>query len=105
MVRGADLLDSTARQLYLQKRLGLLTPTYLPIPVVMDEHGNKPDKSKQADIVNMTKPIEILKHALRFLGQALPDQADSVETILDFAIHHWQPDSVPRQQAYFYATH
>ena len=104
VVRGADLLDSTARQVYLQKRLGLSTPTYLHIPIVIDERGKKLGKSTQADIVNMTKPVDTLKHALRFLGQVLPDQADSIETILDFAIHHWQPDSILKQQTRFYST-
>src|SRR5262249_22203133 len=65
VVRGADLLDSTPRQIYLQRLLGLPTPRYLHVPVAVDAQGEKLSKHLGA------RPIdrEDLPRALRFLGQ------------------------------------
>ncbi len=68
IVRGADLLDSTPRQIYLQRRLGYPTPRYLHMPVVMDDDGRKLSKQDRARPVDRADPIAALRMALEFLG-------------------------------------
>jgi glutamyl-Q tRNA(Asp) synthetase len=69
VVRGADLLDSTARQIYLQQRLGLPTPRYLHIPVAINAAGEKLSKQTGAQAVDCVHPGETLRRAFAFLGQ------------------------------------
>src|SRR5207248_11777643 len=77
VVRGADLLDSTPRQIYLQRLLGLPTLGYLHVPVAVDAAGEKLSKQTGA------QPIEAswatIRRALRFLGQ--PDAASLDEAV------------------------
>lgn len=68
VVRGADLLDSTARQLYLQELLGLPHPGYMHLPLVKDDQGRKLSKSEAAHPVDPADPLPALRQALRFLG-------------------------------------
>ncbi len=69
VVRGADLLDSTPRQILLQRLLGLPTPKYLHLPLVRDQHGTKLSKSTQGPSVDPHNPMPVLRAALKFLGQ------------------------------------
>lgn len=69
VVRGADLLDSTPRQIHLQRRLGLPTPAYMHLPLALDADGNKLGKSLQALPVDDADPWPALAAAWRFLGQ------------------------------------
>lgn len=68
VVRGADLRDSTARQAYLQRLLGLPVPRYLHVSLVVDEHGEKLSKQTGATPVDVRRPIDTLNAALDFLG-------------------------------------
>lgn len=68
VVRGADLLDSTPRQIHLQRCLGLPTPHYLHLPLVLDGEGRKLSKSSQATDIDSTNPLPALRRALAFLG-------------------------------------
>jgi len=88
IVRGADLLDSTPRQIYLQRLLGLATPRYLHVPVAVDARGEKLSKHAGA------RPIdrEDLHRALRFLGQP-------ASATLDDAVRSWNPARVPARRA------
>ncbi|MDY0021079.1 tRNA glutamyl-Q(34) synthetase GluQRS [Arenimonas caeni] len=69
VVRGADLLDSTPRQILLQQRLGLPTPAYAHLPLVLDAEGRKLGKSLAALPVDAADPLPALRAAWAFLGQ------------------------------------
>ena len=69
VVRGADLLDSTARQIYLQHALALPTPAYLHIPVVTNTDGQKLSKQTLAAAIAPAEASRQLCRALTFLGQ------------------------------------
>jgi glutamyl-Q tRNA(Asp) synthetase len=88
VVRGADLLDSTARQILLQRLLGVPTPRYLHVPVAVNAAGEKLSKQTGARAV---EPGD-LPRALAFLGQhPNPD--------LSMAIKNWDPARIPRARA------
>lgn len=93
VVRGADLLASTPRQIFLQHLLGLPVPHYMHLPVAVNKAGEKLSKQTQATPVDTSRPAETLLRVLNFLRQAPPDGlADSdVPAILDWAVQHWQP--------------
>jgi glutamyl-Q tRNA(Asp) synthetase len=71
VVRGEDLADNTARQILLQRALGLPTPTYLHTPLVLAEDGRKLSKQNGAAALDTTQPLVALRQAARRLG--LPD--------------------------------
>ncbi|SIT40799.1 Glutamyl-Q tRNA(Asp) synthetase [Paraburkholderia ribeironis] len=80
IVRGADLMDSTARQIYLQRCLGVPTPCYLHVPVVTNERGEKLSKQNGATALDSDRPLEALSAAARHLGL---DLGGSTPTTLD----------------------
>ncbi|TAN01302.1 MAG: tRNA glutamyl-Q(34) synthetase GluQRS [Rhodanobacteraceae bacterium] len=84
VVRGCDLLDSTPRQILLQRLLGLPTPAYLHLPLAVDAGGRKLSKSTDAPAVDAREPMAALASALRLLGQPVPDAPD-IETLLRIA--------------------
>lgn len=88
VVRGADLLTSTPRQIILQQALGLATPAYLHLPVVLDRAGDKLSKQTLAAPLDDARPLPALKQAARFLGLEL----GKVENLGEFwrqAEAHW----------------
>lgn len=88
VVRGADLLDSTPRQIYLQRLLGAPTPRYLHVPVVTNEVGEKLSKQTGALALDQARPLEELLFAARFL-QLPVDCAASVDDFWKQAIAAW----------------
>jgi glutamyl-Q tRNA(Asp) synthetase len=68
VVRGADLLDSTPRQIHLQKLLGLPTPRYTHVPLVVNHNGEKLSKQTLAPPLDWARKEELLDEAFRFLG-------------------------------------
>jgi glutamyl-Q tRNA(Asp) synthetase len=98
IVRGADLLVSTPRQLLLQRALGLPRPQYAHVPVAVDARGEKLSKQTRAAPVTPEQAPEALRAALRFLGQQLPAEAQNLncETLWSWAIDHWQLSRIPR---------
>lgn len=68
VVRGTDLIDSTARQIYLQRLLGVATPRYMHVPVVVNSDGEKLSKQTGAQALNLEEPIAALIDAAAFLG-------------------------------------
>lgn len=101
VVRGADLLDSTPRQIYLQQLLGLPTPDYAHVPLALDGAGNKLSKQSKARPVDPNEPVGGLLAAWKFLGQAAPDSTPtSVESFWQFAIDRWSLERLrPKGQA------
>ncbi len=98
VVRGCDLLDSSARQIHLQQLLSLPTPTYLHLPVAVNAHGEKLSKQTFAARLDLQRPVTALHAALEFLGQQPPRElrADTLDTLWDWARTHWQPRDIPR---------
>ena len=90
IIRGTDLLDSTFRQIAIQKMLGKQSPSYGHLPLVTDSLGNKLSKQSGATAVDMTRPSENLRSALGFLRQPSPPKtARSIRDLLDFATENW----------------
>lgn len=98
VIRGADLLHSTGRQIYLQRQLGFSTPVYAHLPVVVNDAGEKLSKQTHAPAIDTTSPSHALVGALRFLGQSPPAEiADApVSSIWQWAISNWTLRRVPR---------
>jgi len=95
VVRGADLLDSTPRQLYLMDKLGSASPHYAHIPLLLGNDGQKLSKQNQAPALAGDKASTNLRQALTFLNQpTLPPSANTVPAIVEFAIRHWSRDRV-----------
>jgi glutamyl-Q tRNA(Asp) synthetase len=101
VVRGADLLDSTARQIHLQRLLGLPTPAYVHLPVALDADGSKLSKSAGALRIDPTRPLPALRAALAFLGWPAASFAGlrSPEAILALACASFSLDRLPRVRA------
>lgn len=97
VVRGSDLLDSTPRQIYLQRLLGLPAPDYAHLPVAVDGFGNKLSKQTGATPLDLRDPAPALWVALRFLGQSPPPslRREPPSAILAWARARWRLERVP----------
>ena len=96
VVRGADLLESTPRQLYLQQQLGFAYPVYGHIPLVRDACGKKLSKDDAARALPLNNPLPSLLAAWQFLGQI--SLASGITHVSDFwseAARLWSPARVP----------
>ena len=98
VVRGADLLDSTSRQIYLQQMLGYSTPGYTHVPAATNQHGEKLSKQTLAPPLDKLNPHKDLWHALHFLGQQPPAglQQSPITELWEWAKLHWQSGRIPR---------
>jgi glutamyl-Q tRNA(Asp) synthetase len=106
VVRGADLLNSTPRQCYLQEILGLKRPEYLHLPLVSDGQGRKLSKQARDLPVNPQRPLDSLLPALGFLGQALPPiRPGSLTEFWQWAIAHWEIQDIPTTRSRPVAEH
>ena len=98
IVRGADLIESTPRQIHLQRLLGEPTPDYVHLPVALNARGEKLSKQSFAVPIDTARPQQVLFQALQFLGQQPP--AELLENNMDdfwrWAVAHWQLARVPR---------
>lgn len=100
IVRGADLLDSTPRQIYLQQVLGYATPSYTHVPVAANASGEKLSKQTLAAALDQRQAAALLWQALHFLGQG-PEPAlreAELDAVWAWAHGHWRMDRIPRQR-------
>lgn len=93
VVRGEDLADNTARQILLQRALGLPTPRYLHTPLVLGANGEKLSKQNGAQALDTSRPLVVLNQAAAMLG--LQPQTGETATALEAWVKEWK-DAVLR---------
>ena len=100
VVRGADLLLSTPRQIHLQRLLGLPTPRYVHLPVAVNAAGQKLSKQTLAMAVAADTAVPALAATLEFLGQpsAASTHRMSLRAFWRAAVEQWNPARIPRVQ-------
>ncbi len=91
IVRGEDLLMNTPRQIFLQRLLGVATPTYLHVPLVRNAAGEKLSKQTLARAIGVDAPVETLQASWAFLKQADLGRVDSVAAFWKAAVAAWNP--------------
>lgn len=98
VVRGADLLDSMARQILLQRLLGYPTPACAHLPVACNAMGEKLSKQTLARAIDCAEPAFVLVDALEFLGQAPPAGLAEcgLTAVWHWALAHWALARVPK---------
>ncbi|PCI75498.1 MAG: tRNA glutamyl-Q(34) synthetase GluQRS [SAR86 cluster bacterium] len=98
VVRGWDLLDSTPRQIYLQRVLNYRPMSYAHIPIIVDERGQKLSKQAFAPSIETDRASDAIYKALTFLGQAPPAELEkeSAEAQLQWAIASWDIRAVAK---------
>ncbi|PXW85705.1 glutamyl-Q tRNA(Asp) synthetase [Nitrosomonas sp. Nm84] len=97
IVRGMDLLDSTPRQILLQRLLGYATPSYLHLPVVTNALGEKLSKQTHAAPIDVSNALMQLVNALHFLGQEPPLEMieGDIASFWHWAQENWRVDQIP----------
>ncbi len=98
VVRGADLLNSTTRQIFIQQLLGFSQPTYMHIPIVKNELGQKLSKQTLAAPLEISQANTTLWQALAFLNQNPPQSLKhgTIEQLWGWATPHWLTKSIHR---------
>jgi glutamyl-Q tRNA(Asp) synthetase len=97
VVRGADLLASTPRQIYLQRLLRLASPYYAHLPVAVNAQGEKLSKQTLAVALDTSHVASLICQALTFLGQHPPDTLSdgAIHEVWSWAVSHWKLNTVP----------
>ena len=100
VVRGADLLNSTAWQICLQRALGLVSPDFAHLPLIVEPGGAKLAKSRRSVPLDPGRAAPLLLAALGLLRQSPPSRLEfeAPRSILEWAIQNWNPRA-------FHATH
>ncbi len=94
VVRGADLLDNTERQIYLGQLLGYPRLSYMHLPLAMNDQGQKLSKQNLAQALDLTQAPQLLKQALQALHQAEVD-LDAPQRMLQQAVAQWDIERIP----------
>ena len=99
VVRGADLIEPTGRQISLYQILGQPEVSYLHLPLAMDTNGNKLSKQNHATAIDVANPKPALLHAMAFLGFDIPDdiRAANVDEILRWGCENWRLQQLPAE--------
>jgi glutamyl-Q tRNA(Asp) synthetase len=99
VVRGADLLDSTPRQIYLQRCLGLALPRYAHVPVLTEPDDLKLAKSRRSVRADIAAPLPQLLSVFSLLGLAPPAglHATGLAQAWAWGIAHWDKNAVPNR--------
>lgn len=101
VVRGADLLESTPRQIWLQHCLGYATPNYAHLPVASNAAGEKLSKQTLAPALDPAQAAALLVDALLFLGQPAPGdlRRAAVSEVWAWAHANWEFSAIPQVQS------
>lgn len=96
IVRGADLIPVTIKQLALYSQFGWPKPNYLHLPLVLEPSGRKLSKQNHAQSITTDNPVQVLSQALHFLGQSLPLawQDATINELLTWAVAHWNINDI-----------
>ena len=97
VVRGNDLLGSTARQILLFRRLGLPEPAYLHLPLIADSDGRKLSKRESDDPIRGLDGAPLIRMALTLLNHPPPAAVQTLDGLWSWAISHWNPGRLPSQ--------
>lgn len=97
VVRGADLLDNTERQIWLSQLLGYPQLSYMHLPLAMNDQGQKLSKQNLAQALDLSKAPELLQKAILGLGQPNVD-LDQPRLMLKQAVAQWNVDLIPHGQ-------
>lgn len=97
VVRGADLLDNTERQIWLSQLLGYPQLSYMHLPLAMNDQGQKLSKQNLAQALDLSKAPELLQKAILALGQPNVD-LDQPRLMLKQAVAQWNVDLIPHVQ-------
>lgn len=95
VVRGADLLDNTARQIWLGSLLNYPTLNYMHLPLAMNDQGQKLSKQNLAQALDISKAPELLQQAILALGQAAVE-LDQPRIMLQQAVQQWDVELIPK---------
>jgi len=106
VVRGADLLDSTPRQIFLQKLLGFPTPAYMHLSVAVNNQGEKLSKQTKAALLDVSNPVKQLIEAISFLGQDPPIELleNNVSSFWKWAIDNWSTEKIHKKRTLPFIT-
>lgn len=103
VIRGSDLLDVTARQIFFFQLLNKSAPVFGHLPLALMPNGQKLSKQNQAPALDSKKAAENIWHALVFLGQDPPGDSRSspIAGLLEWGIKNWKLKSIPRQDQFW----
>jgi glutamyl-Q tRNA(Asp) synthetase len=95
VVRGADLLDNTVRQIWLGSLLNYPSLNYMHLPLAMNHQGQKLSKQNLAQALDISKASNLLQQAILALGQPLVE-LDQPRIMLQQAVQQWDINVIPR---------
>ncbi|MGE9553509.1 tRNA glutamyl-Q(34) synthetase GluQRS [Erwinia amylovora] len=103
VVRGADLIEPTVRQIALYQQFGWPAPAYLHLPLAINTDGNKLSKQNHAPPLPPGDPRPVMVQALQFLGQPVADdwQDLPLSGLLQRAVRQWDVATIPRQDSFY----
>ncbi|MFA5631873.1 MAG: tRNA glutamyl-Q(34) synthetase GluQRS [Porticoccaceae bacterium] len=99
VIRGMDLLDSTARQVWLMAELGCGAPVYGHLPLALNRHQQKLSKQNLAQDIDLLPPAANLRLALEWLGIAVPPGLEDIAALLAHGVSRWRRDLLAGRQA------
>ncbi|MCS4272121.1 MULTISPECIES: tRNA glutamyl-Q(34) synthetase GluQRS [Raoultella] len=100
IVRGADLIEPTVRQISLYQHFGWQAPDYLHLPLALNAEGNKLSKQNHAPALPEGDPRPEIIRALMFLNQDVEQEwrALSIDDLLKQAVVNWKPEKIQHSQ-------